>query len=100
MATVPDYCQWSTSHPMEPSGSRNKNVKRSDFNLKVSPALFWHNPCHGAKLLVIGDLVALLLRIQIAASAAGLQCCMYSGLLLGFERVPQHSKAMRSLCQT
>ena len=88
MATVPDYCQWSTSHPMEPSGSGNKNVKRSDFNLKVSPALFCHYPCHGAKLLVIGDLMALLLRIQSAASAAGLQCCMFSGLL-GFERV-QH----------
>ena len=42
---------------MEPLGSGNKNVKRSDFNLKVSPALFCHYPCHGAKLLVIGDLI-------------------------------------------
>ena len=43
---------------MEPLGSGNKNVKRSDFNLKVSLALFCHYPCHGAKLLVIGDLIS------------------------------------------
>ena len=43
---------------MEPLGSGNKNVKRSDFNLKVSLALFCHYSCHGAKLLVIGDLIS------------------------------------------